>query len=352
MPYKSRWTIDIPQCSFPTLLFGSPSSPLGEEKCFMDARRPETHFLTRETFRSWSQRLAKGLKDSEKFSNGSRILLFSANDFMVPVVFMGTICAGGIFTGANPTFVPRELAHQLRDSGATYLLCSDAAIDTGIEAARLAGFPLDRVFVYNSQIYDGPGAAGTGSIKGCQYWDNLLASEDDAQGFAWHDLVGPDSTLALNYSSGTTGVPKGVEITHRNYVSNTLQVVQIAQNHKDYEAINARAQWLCFLPLYHAYGQTIFVAAAFNRRIPVYVMPKFDLINSLEYVQKYRITELWLVPPMAVALAKDPAVTRYDLSSIEFMLSGAAPLGRDVSVQVEKRLGGRVNVKQAWGMTE
>lgn len=351
MPYKSRWTVPVPECSFPTLLFKSPSTFLGDEKCFLDARRPETHYLTRETFRLWSQRLAKGLTDSPKFSKGARILLFSGNDFMVPVVFMGTICAGGIFTGANPTFVPRELAHQLQDSGATYLLCNDAVIDTGIEAAKLAGLPLDQVLAYNSQAFDGERVKRQ-PLKGCQYWDCLLASEDDARGFDWRDLSEPDSTLALNYSSGTTGVPKGVEITHHNYVSNTLQVAQIAQNHKEYEAINARARWLCFLPLYHAYGQTIFVAAAFNRHIPVYVMPKFSLVDSLKYVQRYRITELWLVPPMAVALAKHPAVTKYDLSSIEFMLSGAAPLGRDVSVQVERRLGNRVNMKQAWGMTE
>jgi 4-coumarate--CoA ligase len=81
-------------------------------------------------------------------------------------------------------------------------------------------------------------------------------------------------------------------------------------------------------------------------------MGKFDLLTALEHVQQYRITELWLVPPMAVALAKHPAVSKYDLSSVEFIFCGAAPLGQDVCLQVEKRFDGRVNVKQGWGMTE
>jgi 4-coumarate--CoA ligase len=265
---------------------------------------------------------------------------------------MGILCAGGIFTGANPTFVARELAHQLKDSGATYLLCCDAALDTGIEAAKLAGLdPKERVFVYNAGIYDGE----TQGLKGCKHWSELVAPAEEAKSLQWDDLSGPgecDTTLALNYSSGTTGVPKGVEITHKNYISNTLQVAHMSTLKSDAEARTARASWLCFLPLYHAYGQTFFIVGGFQRSIPVYVMPKFDFLLLLEYVQKFKITDLNLVPPIAIALAKHPAVEKYDLSSVEAIGSGAAPLGRDVSEQVEKRLGGKLNMKQGWGMTE
>ena len=120
----------------------------------------------------------------------------------------------------------------------------------------------------------------------------------------------------------------------------------------DYKGRTARAAWLCFLPLYHAYGQTFYIAQAFNREIPVYVMPKFDFVEFLEYTQKFRITDYTLVPPIAVLLAKHPAVQSYDLSSVENIGSGAAPLGRDVSEQVERRIGTGVNLKQGWGMTE
>lgn len=352
MPYKSRWTVPVPDCSLPKFLFESPTVDLGEKRAYSEAARPDTHYVTRNQFRLWAQRLGLGLLRSKHFKKGDRVLLFSANDLFVPVVFMGVLCAGGIFTGANPTFVARELAHQLKDSGATYLLCSDVAAETGVEAAKLAGLdPQERVFVYNSKVYDGE----TQGVNGLRYWSELLASEEDARGFQWDDLAGPgqsNTTLALNYSSGTTGVPKGVEITHKNYVSNILQVAQMATLYDNHEERKARASWLCFLPLYHAYGQTFFIAGAFDRSVPVYIMAKFDFLKFLEYTQKFKITDYQLVPPIAILLAKHPAVKDYDLSSVESIGSGAAPLGRDVALQVEKRLATGVNLKQGWGMTE
>ena len=260
MPYTSRWNVSIPDCSLQTFLFKSPTTTLGSKRAFSEAARPDTHYITRDQFRLWAQRFALGLQRSQHFKKGDRILLFSGNDLFVPVVFMGILCAGGIFTGANPTFVARELAHQLKDSGATYLLCADASLDTGIEAAKLAGMNVaEQVFVFNGKIYDGE----TEGQKGCKYWSNLLASSEDAKDFQWDDLSGPgecDTTLALNYSSGTTGVPKGVEITHKNYISNTLQVQDMIRLFPDHEERTARGSWLCFLPLYHAYGQTFYVS--------------------------------------------------------------------------------------------
>jgi 4-coumarate--CoA ligase len=352
MPYKSAWSVDIPHVSLPTFLFTSPSTSLGSKRAFSEAARPDTHYLTRDTFKLWAQRFALGLRRSKHFKKGDRILLFSGNDLFVPVVFMGTLCAGGIFSGANPTFVARELAHQLRDSGATYLLCADGSLETGIEAAKLVGIdPAEHVFVYNSHIFDGE---SEGKL-GCRYWSDLVAPANDAKSFQWDDLTGPgesDTTLALNYSSGTTGVPKGVEITHKNYISNTLQVAQMGTLLPNHEERMARAVWLSYLPLYHAYGQTYHIAGAFNRAVPVYIMPKFDFVQLLEYTQKFKITDFALVPPIAVALAKHPAVEKYDLSSVEAIGCGAAPLGRDVSEQVERRMGNGLNMKQGWGMTE
>lgn len=357
MPYKSRWTVPIPRCSLPTFLFGPSSKseqPIEnpDKLAFADAANPDAYRMTREEMRQWSLRFARGLTDSGLFKTGDRLLLFSGNNLFVPVVFMGTLCAGGIFTGANPTFTPRELAHQLRDSGATVLLCADTSIDTGIEAAKQANLDQSRVFVYNSDIYDGKSTP----LKGCRYWADLLASPASARTYKWDDLSRPGeehTTLALNYSSGTTGVPKGVEITHFNYVSNTLQAAQIVENHPDWPRRKEVNVGLCFLPLYHAYGQTVSIAGCMSKQAPVYIMPKFDFLDVLKYIQKYRVTDLTLVPPIAVALAKHPDVSKYDLTSITTMGCGAAPLGRDVSEQVEKRLNAQrpnkkdhINMKQ------
>lgn len=352
MPYKSRWTIDIPNTHLATLLLKSPTAPLSNtHKCFLEAARPETHFLTPHSYRLWSQRFAAGLLQSG-LQPGDRVLLFSGNDLFFPVVFMGIIMAGGIFSGANPTYVARELAFQLQDSGAKYLLCAAGSLETGIEAAKLAGLSRDKVYVFDHGVYDHEGAA----VDGCPYWGDLIASPEEGAKFVWDELSTPelaDRTLVLNYSSGTTGRPKGVEITHKNYTANMLQYTHMSTLHPDYETRRARMRWLCFLPMYHAMAQNIFIAAALHYGAPVYIMPKFDFLKMLEYTQAFKISHLILVPPVVVMLAKHPGVKKFDLRSVESVASGAAPLGREVCADVEKLWPpGVINVKQGWGMTE
>ncbi|KIW98274.1 uncharacterized protein Z519_01858 [Cladophialophora bantiana CBS 173.52] len=353
MPYRSRWSIPLPQCSFPTFLFGSPHKDLGDKKAYIDSRRPEELFLTRKEFRLWSQRVALGLLKSASFQPGDRILVFSGNTLATPVAFMGIVMAGGIFTGANPTFTPRELAHQLRDSEATYLFCSDASIDTGIEAAKQAGLDKSRVYVYNESVFL-CGKVSQRGLKGCRSWSELIAPAEEAQDFQWDELDGDKchKTIALNYSSGTTGVPKGVEVTHYNYIANTLQYNHLPTLSPQYAEMNDRSRWLCFLPLYHAMAQTIYIAGALLRGVPVYIMPKFDFVEMLGNIERFRITDLTVVPPIAVALTKHPAAKKADLSSIETMNCGSAPLGSDVCRAIEKLCGSKFNMKQGWGMTE
>ncbi|PGG95599.1 hypothetical protein AJ79_09958 [Helicocarpus griseus UAMH5409] len=352
MPIRSRWSIPIPDASLPTVVFKSPTHPLSQTKrCFSDASRPDTHFFTVHEYRLWCQRLAVGLRKSG-LQPGDRVLLFSSNDIFFPVAFMGIVMAGGIFTGANPTYTPRELAYQLKDSGATYLLCAEASLDTGIAAAELIGLSKDKVFVFNSALFDGKGQG----LKGCRYWGELVASPEEGRRFAWDALSTPEEsgrTLALNYSSGTSGAPKGVQITHRNYVANLLQFNNASHLRPDWEEKDRNARWLCFLPMYHAMAQNIFIASSLMRGIPVYIMARFDFVQMLEAVQKFRITDLTVVPPIAVALAKHPIVKKYDLSSVQFVGSGAAPLSREISEEVEALFpAGKLYVRQGWGMTE
>jgi 4-coumarate--CoA ligase len=134
-----------------------------------------------------------------------------------------------------------------------------------------------------------------------------------------------------------------------------LQYNHLFYLNPDWKEKSERARWLCFLPMYHAMAQNIFIAGALNRGVPVYIMPKFDFIKMLEYTEKYRVTDYIIVPPVVVALAKHPAVKsgKYDLSSVEAIGSGAAPLGREVCEEVEALWPpGQINIKQGWGMTE
>lgn len=252
MPWKSRWTVDVPQKTLPCYVFTSPTAQLSDSPLLLDADRADKYWLSHSTFRLWCQRFARGLIKAG-LKPGDRVLLFSGNTLFFPVVFMGVIMAGGIFTGANPSYVARELAYQLQDSGAKFLITSDSSLATSLEATESIGFSKERVFVFDNgyDTFDNKGHA----IQGVQHWSDLIASPSEGRTFAWETSNSPDDlnqTIVLNYSSGTTGVPKGVMITHRNYVSNTIQVIHNAHLLPDYETLKQQSRWLCFLPMYHA----------------------------------------------------------------------------------------------------
>jgi 4-coumarate--CoA ligase len=351
MPYKSRWSVPIPNTSIPTFIFGPPGTQLSNDKVALaDAARPE-YSLTPASWYLWSKRIAVGLRNAG-MQPGDRVLLFSGNYLFFPVLFMGVLLAEGVFTGANPTYVARELAHQLRDSGATFLVTADdgGSLETAMDAAAQVGLPSDRIFIFNDECYDGKGD----SRLGIRHWNALIASKAEGEAFVPLELLDPKSTTScLNYSSGTTGVAKGVQISHYNYIANTIQVTNLAQQDPEYERKNREERWLCFLPMYHAMGQAVFIISAPSRGIPVYIMKKFDFIQMLENIEKFKISELFMVPPIVVTMAKHPASRKYDLSSVRKILSGAAPLGREVSVELESLWPkGDVNVKQGWGQTE
>lgn len=351
MPLKSRWTIPIPRCTVPTFLFKSPTAELSDQPAFIDAERPTTHYLTLATYRQWSKRLAAGLI-AAGLQPGDAVLLFSGNTLFFPVVLVGTVMAGGIFTGANPTYVAKEVAYQLENSGARFLICSDASMSTGLEAAGLAGMSKERVFVFDdgAATFEGKGQ----SVQGCAHWSRLIANEADGERFAWEESEEASGrTIALNYSSGTTGLPKGVEITHVNYVANTMQHMHLDTLKADYENYRKTQRWLCFLPMYHAMAQTIYCVGAPTNRVPVYIMRKFDFVKLLEAIQNFRITDLQLVPPIVVLMAKSPITKNYDLSSVVYAGSGAAPLGKEISDKFSNLWPpGRMNLKSGYGMTE
>ncbi|KAF2005717.1 4-coumarate-CoA ligase-like protein [Amniculicola lignicola CBS 123094] len=357
MVLKSRWSFPTPQVSLPSFVFTSPTSRLPTTPALISAKDPEKHYLSLSDYRLYAQRLASGLLRLG-LQPGDRVLLFSGNTLFFPTVVMGVVMAGGIFTGANPTYVARELAYQLRDSGARYLVCAEGSLDTGLAAAKEAGLGADQVFIFDDGIATFEGrtvekATPQGTIR---HWTTLLDSPEKGKAYHWEDLKTDeelDRVVALNYSSGTTGVAKGVMITHKNYVANCSQQIYISEQDTGYKEKVARARALCFLPMYHAMSQAIFCVNAIVQRIPVYMMAKFDFLEMLQCIQKYRITSLILVPPVVVAMAKHPAARKFDLSSVESVGSGAAPLGREVCAELEKLWPpGQVNVKQGWGMTE
>jgi len=357
MVIKSRWSFPMPQVSLPTFVFGSPTAVLPTTLAYISAAEPDKYSLSVGDFRLYAQRLASGLRRYD-LQPGERVLLFSGNTLFFPSVMMGVIMAEGIFTGANPSCVARELAYQLQDSGARYLICAEDSLDTGIQAAQDVGMDADRVFAFDDGVatFGGKNVARSTETDIIRPWTTLLDPPEQGAAYSCPNLTTEEElgcVVALNYSSGTTGIAKGVMISHRNYVANSSQQIHIGSLSPGYKEKLLRKKYLCFLPMCHAMAQAIFCVGAVKQRIPVYMMPRFNLLEMLQYTEQYKITDLVLVPPVVVAMAKYPATRRFDLSSVDNVGSGAAPLGREISEKFERIWStGQVNVKQGWGMTE
>ena len=173
MPVQSRFSTPIPNVSLPTWLFKSPTVYLPDKPpIYYSAEDPAHESLSLSDYRLWSQRLARGLRDNG-VQRGDRVMLFSSNNLFFPVVIMGVVMSGAIFTGANPAFSPRELIHQLKDADCNLLLTSAPGLKTALAAVRACKLSYDRVFLFDSAgIFDGNEPVKS---QGIDHWTRLLA---------------------------------------------------------------------------------------------------------------------------------------------------------------------------------
>lgn len=262
------------------------------------------------------------------FKKGDVFGIYSPNVPEYAIAFHAVATLGGIVTTANPLYTPHELAHQLRDAGARYLLTVPPFLRQAREAAVEAG--IEEIFVF-------------GEAEGATPFATLLQSDGQYPPVK----IDPSDVLVMPYSSGTTGLPKGVILTHRNLVAN---VVQTDAGLAGEAEITPDDVLLGILPFFHIYGMIVVMSLALYKGATVVSMPRFDLEQFLQICQDYGVTFAPLAPPIVVALAKHPLVDKYDLSKLRLIISGAAPLGAEVEQAVNARLG--CAVTQGYGMTE
>jgi 4-coumarate--CoA ligase len=270
------------------------------------------------------RRLAGGLA-AAGFGPGQILAILAPNIPEYATVFHGTAVAGGAVTTINPTYTAREVHHQLVDSGATILVTTPMSHHLAHEAA--AGSAVATIAVIGDD--PGGGAPSLTSLMGDPLADQVPV-----------DL---NQIVALPYSSGTTGHAKGVMLSHRNLVSNLVQITA-AVDITDSETIVA------VLPFFHIYGMQVLMNLGLSLGATIVTMPRFDLAQFLRLHQDYGATRTFVAPPMVLALAKDPLVDEYDLSKLTVVNSGAAPLSAELALEAGARL--ECEVIQGYGMTE
>jgi acyl-CoA synthetase (AMP-forming)/AMP-acid ligase II len=256
---------------------------------------------------------------------GDTVAVFSPNTIYYPVVFHGIAAAGALSSTINSLYTPDEIAFQLRDSGAKMLITVSPFLDRARAAAQKQ--PVEEIIVMD-------GAEGHASLR------DLLGSQapsPQVQINAAEDLV------TLPYSSGTTGLPKGVMLTHRNLVANVAQCEALFE-------VGPGERLIAVLPFFHIYGLTVLMNVGLSTGGTVVTMPRFDLEQFLTVLQDQKITRAYVAPPIVLALAKHPLVDTFDLSALSVIFSGAAPLDAELADACAKRLG--CDVKQGYGMTE
>ncbi|CAN6220545.1 unnamed protein product [Urochloa humidicola] len=244
-------------------------------------------------------------------------------------VFLGAARLGAATTTANPFYTPHEIHRQAAAAGATVIVTEACAAEKVRDFAAERGVAVVTV--------DGGG--------GFERLGNLM---DAAEPLDADEEVGPDDVVALPYSSGTTGLPKGVMLTHRSLVTSVAQQVD-GENPNLY--FSKEDVLLCVLPLFHIYSLNSVLLAGLRAGCAIVIMRKFEIGALVDLVRKHGVTVAPFVPPIVVEIAKSPRVGADDLASIRMVMSGAAPMGKDLQDAFMAKIPNAV-LGQGYGMTE
>ncbi|KAH6664580.1 hypothetical protein B0J14DRAFT_681684 [Halenospora varia] len=307
---------------------------------YIDAQTGQRH--TWEETRAAALDFGAYLQDIWNWGKGDVLGIFTPNCIDTPAIVFGTLWAGGIVSPANPTYTTEELASQLKDSGANALVTQVDWLGVAIKAAQIVGISEDRIIL----IGDGKDPSGNVNHFSSFRGSSIICHHQRPE-------INLEKDLAfLVYSSGTTGHPKGVKLSHMNMMMNLLQIQ--ATEGGNLSPVGGHDgngdKIMAVVPYYHVYG------IAFLINLPVYmglttvVMRKFQLDKFLQGIHTFQPTYANLVPPIILQLAKSPLVDNYNITSLKMVMCGAAPLTQDLIEELHQKHG--ISVRQVYGLSE
>ncbi|XP_010928652.1 4-coumarate--CoA ligase 2 isoform X2 [Elaeis guineensis] len=298
-----------------------------DRPCIIDGATGEVH--TYADVHLAASRVSAGLHRLG-VGQGHVIMILLRNSPEYVLAFLGVSFRGAVATTANPFYTADEIHKQAAASGARLIITESAHVH------KVRAFAAERGITIVC-VDDPP--------EGCHHFSELLQSyEGDLPDVEIH----PDDVVALPYSSGTTGLPKGVMLTHRGLITSVAQQMDGDNPNLYYHKEDVI---LCVLPLFHIYSLNSLLLCALRVGAALLIMRKFEVVAMLELVQRFRVTIAPFVPPIVVEITKSPLMDSYDLSSIRMLVSGAAPMGKDLEDKLRAKI---PNAKfgQGYGMTE
>ncbi|XP_021724352.1 4-coumarate--CoA ligase-like 7 isoform X1 [Chenopodium quinoa] len=316
-----------PNLSMVSFLFRNVSS-FSEKPALIDSDSGKT--LNFSQLKSMVSKVSYGLTQLG-IRKGQAVLILAPNSIYYPVIFLGIVAVGAVATTVNPIYTVSEIKKQIDD-------CNPKLVVTVPEFwDKLKGFNLPALIL---------GSKDNGVLNSSSkvvYFNDLV--NGSAVDFP-KVVIKQSDTAALLYSSGTTGVSKGVILTHGNFIAASLMVSSDQKFEGEFDEV-----FLCVIPMFHVFGLSVVLYGQLQMGNAVVSMAKFDFELMLKAIEKYRVTKLWIVPPIVLALAKHNAVKKYDLSSLKQIGSGAAPLGKEMMQECSKVVP-QAAIMQGYGMTE
>ncbi|KAI1296149.1 acetyl-CoA synthetase-like protein [Xylaria venustula] len=269
---------------------------------------------------------------------GDTVSLFSRNTIWYPVMLFAAMRIGGVVSGASPAYNVEEMTYALRTANAKFIATHPTAIGVALASARNAGIPNEHIFLLEGQL-EGYTSIQELIERGKRYGENNQVPYTKLP----HGKKNGDVCALLSFSSGTTGLPKAVMISHQNVIAQVLQVEPITP--ADHRKV------LAVLPMFHITGLVHIMHFPLVINAEVIMVPVFTMERMLATITEYQIPEILVVPPILIRLVRDPIVTKYDLRCIKRISTGAAPVSEEILQLLKEKFPGS-GFKQGYGMTE
>ncbi|KAI5856369.1 4-coumarate-CoA ligase-like protein [Tricharina praecox] len=333
--FQPEGQIDVPNTDLLSWMFDKPIYDL--EKIIFVSANDTSRTLTGVKCREIIRKIAKGLKDAG-LKRGDTLLLHSFNDINYPLIVLGTIAAGGVWTGSNPSYTTSELAHHIRASSARFIVVEPEILSTIRAAGDACGIPAANYWVFDNLPQQGVPA-------GYKSWKDLL-TRGETDWVRFHGAEAARDTTAMRlFSSGTTGLPKAANLSHRNFVAQHTVV-------QDYKPRSYEPTYCLALPMFHAACVPAAHITPLRGGGRTTILRRFDMALYLRTCELFYVTEQTVVPPIILAFVMSPLVKRACFASARAAASGAAPLGLDLQRRYSELLPPNATTTQVWGMTE